>query len=89
MIDETKKIEISDSEVIFKVVLEISVVGDSRNVTMNIQNYPENFDEILDSSGSDELPLSYEIMQQVMNFITNEVGIGPYEPNGPHNYLKN
>lgn len=81
--------EDSDNEVIYKVVLEISVVGSARHVTFDIKNYPEDFGEQSNLIEMEDLPESYKIMQQIMNFITIEVGKGPYEPSGNHKYRKN
>ena len=80
------KINNSENEVIYKAVLEISVVGSSRHVTFDIKNYPEDFGEQSNPIEMEDLPESYKIMQQIMDFITNEVCKGPYEPSGSHKY---
>jgi hypothetical protein len=85
----TNKSENSESEVVYKVVLEISAVGSSRHVTFDIKNYPEDFGEPSNPIEMDDLPESYKIMQQIMNFITLEVGKEGTGYGGPQNHRKN
>ncbi len=89
MTDNAKITKESKSELVYKVVLEIAVVGNSRQVSFNIKNYPEDFEEYLQSAGSDDLPLSYEIMQQIMGFITMEVAKGQDLLDNASNYRVN
>ena len=59
---------------IYRSVLEISVIGVSREIRIGVTHYPEEYMDNASEAVYIQMPESFDLMQKVLNFIKMEMG---------------